>query len=103
MNADRLISGMAIAVYAVATFVALLITAHEYGHDAFPTDPTGVAAVAAVSVVFVLPLLAGFAIGRWWAPVLLLWVVCATALADALEPLQREPTGEVEAASSWSR
>ena len=27
---------------------------------------------------------------------MLLWVVCATALADALEPLQREPTGEVE-------
>ena len=96
VNGDRLLSGVAIAVYAIATCVALLITAHEYGATPFPSDPTGIAAAGAVFVVFVLPLLAGFGIGRWWAPVLLLWLVGAAALADAVEPLQRETSGDVE-------
>jgi hypothetical protein len=93
MTAARLASGIAIATYATITFVALWITAHAYARDPFPD---GIGPAASIFVAFVLPLLAGFATGRWWAPALVLWLLLAGSVADGLEPLQRDPTGEVE-------
>jgi hypothetical protein len=96
MNAERLASGLAIAAYAVATFAAMWITAHAYARDPFPDDMgTGVVVFLAL-VIFLLPLLAGPAIGRWRAVALVVWLVLATSVADGLEPLQREPPSEVE-------
>ncbi len=92
MTAARLVSGVAIAAYAAITFVALWLTAHLYARDPFPD----ISPAASIFVGFVLPLLVGFATGRWWAPALVLWLLLAGSVADGLEPLQRDPTGEVE-------
>jgi hypothetical protein len=51
---------------------------------------------SAVLVVFGLPLLAGFAIGRWWAVALVLWLFLATRVADGLQPSHGPPPSEVE-------
>jgi hypothetical protein len=84
MNAERLASGLAIAAYAVATFAAMWITAHAYARDPFPDDMgTGLVVFIAL-VVFLLPLLAGFAIGRWWALALVVWLVLAASVAADL-------------------
>ena len=84
MTAARLVSGVAIAAYAAITFVALWLTAHAYARDPFPD-------ISPAASIFV-----GFATGRWWAPALVLWLLLAGSVADGLEPLQRDPTGEVE-------
>jgi hypothetical protein len=52
-------------------------------------------ACAAV-VAVVLPLLTGFAIGRWWAVALVLWLLLATLVADGLAPMQRPPPSALE-------
>jgi hypothetical protein len=95
MTAERLASGLAITAYAAATFAAMWITAHAYARDPAPDESTGLLVFMPV-VVFLLPLVTGFAVGRWWALALVAWLVLATILADGLEPLQRPPPSEVE-------
>jgi hypothetical protein len=96
MNAERLAPGLAITAYAAATFAAMWITAHAYARDPVPDTGTGLVVFIA-AVVFLLPLVTGFAVGRWWALALVAWLVLATIVADGLEPLQRPPPSEVEA------
>lgn len=93
MTAARLASGVAIAAYAAITFVVLLMTAHAYARDPFPDD---FAPAVSILVAIVLPLLTGFTTGRWWAPALVFWLVLAAGIADGLEPVRRDPSGEVE-------
>ena len=53
--------------------------------------------VVATFVVFLLPVLTGFAIGRWWAPVVVLRLAVGAGIADTLEPIQHElSSGEFE-------
>jgi hypothetical protein len=76
MNGARLASGVAIVAYAAATFAGLWTSGLTF-----------------VAVLFVLPLLAGFAIGRWPAVALVLWLFLAIRVVDGLEPFQ-EPDNE---------
>lgn len=96
IDPERLVSGLAIGAYAAVTLVALWMAAQGYARDPFPDEPTGFIVFLAV-VVFVVPLLAGFAIGRWSACALVLWLILATtAVAGLAPPIWRDPTGEVE-------
>lgn len=86
MRADRLVSGAAMATYAAIMFAWLWQVAHAWAHDR-DTSVAGVLSVAVgLFLLFGLPLLVGFAIGRWWAPAIVLWLILAARVADGLEP-----------------
>lgn len=88
----------AVALYAVTAFAYLLAQAHEYARTA-NVDLRGAGELVAYGLVLlVLPFVVGCAIGRFWAPGLVLLLVACAVLASALEPLQRPEPGEVQAA-----
>jgi hypothetical protein len=90
MNASRVACAAAIVTYSAATFISLWMTAHAYARESYPDESTAVV-MFHVFVLFVLPLLTGFALGRRRALVLVFWVVLAGRAADGLEPMQRLP------------
>jgi hypothetical protein len=86
----------AVAVYAVAGFAYLWVWAHEFSHTAAEVRGTG-DVIAYGLVVLLLPFVVGYAIGRFWAPSLVLVLLACAVLASALEPLQRPESGEIDA------
>lgn len=96
-TAERRISCVAIMAYGVVVFLAAWVTAHAYALDPNPGDPDALGTAAGVFVVFLLPLLTGLAIGRWWAPLVVFLLVVGAGIADTLEPVQHElSSGEFE-------
>ena len=71
--------------------------AHEFARTA-DVDVRGAGELVAYGLVtLVLPFVAGYAIGRFWAPGLVLVLLASAVLASALEPLQRPEPAEIEA------
>jgi hypothetical protein len=101
-NDGRLVPGLAIAAYAAATFAAMWVTAHAYARDPFPDLATGVVGVFLAFVVFLLPLFAGFVIGRWWAVALVLCSFWQRASRTGLSHCNViHPARSREASYSW--
>ena len=87
----------AVAVYAASGFAYLWVRAHEFARTD-DVDIRGAEELVAYGLIAVLvPLVAGYAIGRFWAPCLVLVLLACALLASALEPLQRPPPAEIEA------
>ena len=86
----------AIALYAVSAFAYLWVHAHEFAR-AEDVEIRGVGELVAYGLVtLVLPFVVGSAIGRFWAPGLVLVLLASAVLASALEPLQRPEPAEIE-------
>jgi hypothetical protein len=87
----------AVALYAVGGFAYLWVWAHEFARTA-DVEVRGPGDVIAYGlVVLLLPFVVGYAIGRFWAPSLVLMLLACAVLASALEPLQRPEPGEIDA------
>lgn len=100
---EQLISGAAIAFYSTICLAVMWKYAHEYARSADVAEPTGFGGAGSLAFAYVLPLVVGFGVGRYWAPALILvLLVCGGISADILEPLQRPelPEGETGAALS---
>ena len=71
---ERLISGAAIAVYAGSFLSMIWMYAHDSAREREPADPTGLDGIGWLVLVFVVPLLVGFGVGRYWALALLVFL-----------------------------
>lgn len=88
---ERLLSIGAIVLYA-GSFLALM---WSYVDDFARERDPGVDLFAWGALWFVVPLVVGFGIGRYWAVALVVLLFISTALVSELEPMQRE-IAEVE-------
>lgn len=93
---ERVISGAAITLYAGSFLSMIWMYAHDAAREPEPADPTGLDGTGWLVLMFVIPLLVGFGVGRYWALALILFLIISTVVVVDLEPLQRPEPSEVE-------
>ncbi len=84
----------AVVVYAACCLGFLWEHAHQFAQADVDLNGPRFGAFAAVATV--LPVAVGFAIGRYWAPTVVLILPVCLALVNVLEPLQRPDPSEIE-------
>lgn len=93
---EQLVSAAALALYVGLFLVVIWMYAHDYARSSDVADPTGVDGLGWFVVAFILPLLVGVGIGRYWAPALVVTLFFSANVAEGLEPLQRPEPAELE-------